>query len=230
VALLHIIEGKRPEKPAFNITRGYTEELWVMTTSCWDEDPTKRPTVDTVLDTLRRAAERWDPDLKRTTLQRSQIRSLLPNVRMSLMSSPPPTPPSREGATHLLVPTPTPSTLAPPTPKNETLPGSIPGTSSKEKEIRFVIARPSEEEPRSAPVISTKEETKRTPVSAAEDGQVPTLDEAVDRVLAGASSPLGADEVRKVVETLEKVSRKHPLPTNLSIQPVVDRCWSPNTQ
>jgi len=227
VALLHIIEGVRPEKPVFNTTRGYTEELWVMTTSCWDEDPTKRPTVDTVLDTLRRAAERWEPRAEEDDSSESDSPTT-PERADEPDAIPPSTLPSRESATHL-VPTPTPSTLAPLTPKNGTLPISISDTSSKEKEIRFVIARPLEE-PRSAPVISTKEKTKRTPVSAAEDEQVPALDEAVDRVLAGASSPLGADEVRKVVETLEKVSRKHPLPTNLSIQPAVDRCWSPNTQ
>ena len=55
-----ILEGVRPKKPIFAITRGYTEELWEMTMTCWEEDPVKRPTVDRVLGVLRSAAERWE--------------------------------------------------------------------------------------------------------------------------------------------------------------------------
>jgi hypothetical protein len=59
--MLHILSGRRPEKPNFIITRGYTKELWEMTESCWKQDPDERPTVDYVLGTLRRAAEEWKP-------------------------------------------------------------------------------------------------------------------------------------------------------------------------
>ena len=59
VAMRRIIQGERPKKPIFAITRGYTEKLWDMTTSCWDGDPKRRPDIDYVLDTLRSAAERW---------------------------------------------------------------------------------------------------------------------------------------------------------------------------
>jgi len=59
VAVHHIIQGARPKKPNFAKTRGYTEELWEITTSCWDEVPTKRPAVDYVLDALGIAAEQW---------------------------------------------------------------------------------------------------------------------------------------------------------------------------
>jgi len=61
VAMSYIIEGVRPNKPKFNITRGYTEELWGMTTRCWKEDSVERPTVDEVLEVLRVAAEQWKP-------------------------------------------------------------------------------------------------------------------------------------------------------------------------
>jgi hypothetical protein len=60
-ATLRIMRGELPKKPIFSITRGYTEELWDMAISCWDVDPTKRPTVDYVLDTLIIAAEQWKP-------------------------------------------------------------------------------------------------------------------------------------------------------------------------
>ena len=41
-------------------------------------------------------------------------------------------------------------------------------------------------------------------------GTRPSLDEAADRILVKAKSPLGEGEAQKVVETLEKVSREHP--------------------
>jgi serine/threonine protein kinase len=59
VAALRVIQGVRPKKPIFAATRGYTQEVWDMTISCWDEDPLKRPTLDYVLDALRIAAEKW---------------------------------------------------------------------------------------------------------------------------------------------------------------------------
>ena len=59
--MFYIIEGGRPNKPEFKITRGYTKELWEMTTRCWKQDPIERPTVDEVLEALRIAAELWKP-------------------------------------------------------------------------------------------------------------------------------------------------------------------------
>ena len=43
LAMIHIIRGEPPRKPMFFITRGYTQELWDITTSCWDVDPRPRP-------------------------------------------------------------------------------------------------------------------------------------------------------------------------------------------
>jgi hypothetical protein len=60
-AMLHITRGELPKKPVFAITRGYTQELWDMTSSCWDVDPPKRPAVDHVLDSLVVAADLWKP-------------------------------------------------------------------------------------------------------------------------------------------------------------------------
>jgi len=61
MAIISILEGVRPKAPIFVATRGYTEELWEMTTSCWKEDPSERPTVDYVLAALSSAAEQWKP-------------------------------------------------------------------------------------------------------------------------------------------------------------------------
>jgi len=60
--MISILRGKRPKKPIFDTTRGYTEELWEMTTSCWKQGPTDRPTVDSVLAALKNAAGQWEPE------------------------------------------------------------------------------------------------------------------------------------------------------------------------
>jgi len=62
VAMVSILNGARPEKPTSDATRGYTEELWELTTSCWKEDPSDRPTVDHVLDTPMSAARQWESE------------------------------------------------------------------------------------------------------------------------------------------------------------------------
>jgi hypothetical protein len=61
--MLRIIQGVRPPKPIFVITRGYTEDLWEMTTRCWDEKPLERPKVDDLLKALKTAAKQWKPTL-----------------------------------------------------------------------------------------------------------------------------------------------------------------------
>jgi len=43
------------------MTRGYTEELWQLTTSCWKVNPNERPTVEYVLAALRSSAEQREP-------------------------------------------------------------------------------------------------------------------------------------------------------------------------
>ena len=61
VALYSILQGVLPKEPVFAVTRGYTRELWQLSTSCWRMDPSERPTVDRVLATLRSAARQWEP-------------------------------------------------------------------------------------------------------------------------------------------------------------------------
>ena len=57
----------------------------------------------------------------------------------------------------------------------------------------------------------------------------PTLDEVVDQILIRAKSPLAEEDVRKLAEILEKVSRKH-LPVDQCIQPADGRYWSHATR
>jgi len=40
-----ITTGMRPPIPNFAISRGYTKELWELTTACWKQDPTERPSI-----------------------------------------------------------------------------------------------------------------------------------------------------------------------------------------
>ena len=59
--MYNILQGVRPKAPIFALTRGYTTELWEVTTSCWKVDPSERPTVDYVLAALRSSAEQRQP-------------------------------------------------------------------------------------------------------------------------------------------------------------------------
>jgi len=56
-----ITNGKRPGKPNFILTPGYTDELWKLTEDCWKPKPAERPTVDKLLERLQRASEQWKP-------------------------------------------------------------------------------------------------------------------------------------------------------------------------
>jgi len=57
--VLRIVEGDRPKKPNFVISRGYTEDLWELTTACWGGDPAKRPTASKLRELLGNAALQW---------------------------------------------------------------------------------------------------------------------------------------------------------------------------
>ena len=67
--MTRIIRGEPLKKPFFSITRGYTQELWDVTTSCWDVEPNKRPEIDCVLGALTIAAEQWKPEPTRPPLE-----------------------------------------------------------------------------------------------------------------------------------------------------------------
>jgi len=48
-AILMIAQGKRPEKPSGAESRGFTTEIWRFTQRCWQQNPTKRPGINTVV-------------------------------------------------------------------------------------------------------------------------------------------------------------------------------------
>jgi len=67
VVMYNILQGVRPKEPVFAMTRGYTEELWQLTTSYWKADFNERPTVDYVLATLSPAEQR-EPEHGETSI------------------------------------------------------------------------------------------------------------------------------------------------------------------
>ena len=58
-----ITSGMRPGKPDFEISRGYTEELWELTTTCWQQVPTERPTISELIERLGNVARQWNSSL-----------------------------------------------------------------------------------------------------------------------------------------------------------------------
>jgi len=57
--VVQILKGARPKKPSFATTRGFTEELWELTTTCWQPDPMERPTLSDLLRLLGNMAPQW---------------------------------------------------------------------------------------------------------------------------------------------------------------------------
>ena len=50
------MNGERPTRPAVATKLGLTDDLWHLIRSSWAQDPQRRPTVDTIVDFLLRAA------------------------------------------------------------------------------------------------------------------------------------------------------------------------------
>jgi len=56
-----ILRGERPGKPPNAVSLGFTEALWELLQSCWDESATGRPTARQLLDYLHPASHTWVP-------------------------------------------------------------------------------------------------------------------------------------------------------------------------
>ena len=144
--MLLIGQGVRPQKPLFLITRGYTEELWEMTISCWSERPSERPNVDVILEAMKAGAEEWKPqngspqdDWSPTlcTVSDSHALPKLEDDRSTTDASisPPRSPVTKTPvpATTLFAPTPSPPTSSPWITEYEVLPEHTPVISHEEK-------------------------------------------------------------------------------------------------
>ena len=191
VVMFHIFQGERPKKPRFAITRGYTEELWDMTTSCWDADPAKRPTVDHILDVLIIGAEQWKPkhgglyahDDRNATDSEEEWDSpvVLEPESEPIDGASGSLDPPRSLVIETPVPVP-PSIFSPSTVKNHTQLASTPITSMKKEITSLSAAPPEEEEPRPNVVISKEMEPTPAGQSREEGHQpipVPSSDEDI---------------------------------------------------
>ena len=167
--MVHIIRGEPPKKPIFFITRGYTQELWDMTTSCWDVEPTKRPTIDHVLGALTIAAERWEPrcggfstqdDCDQTASEEESDPSTDIEPEDEPVDN---TPGSPDPPRPLVIQTPAPAPLSVSSASTVMEPAqleSTPAVSKEEPKSAPVIPPREGQEPRPKAVIPGKEETK----------------------------------------------------------------------
>ena len=155
-----------------------------MATCCWDVDPTKRPTVDHVLDTLRIAAEQWKPKHGGLSTQDywnstdSEEESDPPTVLepenepIDDTSGPLDPPQSLVIETPIPAPAPAPPSVFPPS-TVEDLTHLESTSTTKNEEIKSTPAIPPKEEPRPSAVISRKEMEPALVRPSREEGRKP---------------------------------------------------------
>jgi len=56
-----IVEGEHPGRPEGEEGVWFTADLWGMLEQCWSLEPARRPTIDNVLQCLRRGSTGWQP-------------------------------------------------------------------------------------------------------------------------------------------------------------------------
>ena len=56
-----VLRGGRPGKPLNASSLGFTDELWGLLLSCWNESASARPTAQQLLNYLRPASLTWVP-------------------------------------------------------------------------------------------------------------------------------------------------------------------------
>ena len=221
--MLHITQGDRPKKPILAITRGYTQELWDVTTYCWDTDPAKRPTVDHVLDALKIAAEQWKPkhggfstqDDWNSTVSEEESDSATESEDEPADDTSGPLDPPQPVVVE--TPVPAPASLAPPP---STVKAAIPLESTpatlKKEETKYPPAIPPKEGEESRPrtPISRKEPALAGPPR--EEGRQPIPASSTDRGVrpAPVTPPKQEKESRPALATSKEEMR--PVPNRLS--------------
>jgi len=218
VAVLSILRGKRPKKPIFDTTRGYTEELWEMTTSCWKEDPTDRPAVDSVLVALKNAAGQWESedgaldilsprdDCSPTLAEESGSPTVFYHA-----GEPPAAPPS-------------PDTFQPPAIK----PLASTTINHPEPPATVDLRTPYPPSDPAKTVPSANPTTAGAPTQRTSNTRL-TPDETLDRHVVRGKSPVREDAVQKSVDALEEVSRGALYP-RVGLPKANDRCCGPDSR
>ena len=226
VVMFHIAQGGRPKKPTFANTRGYTEEPWDMTTHCLDLDPSKRPTIDHVLDKLITAAEQWQPKHEGVSTQDDWNPTVSEEVSDSATVLEPKNEPVDDTSSSncppqsLVVETPRvptpdpapPSVSSPSTVKEPIQLGSTLVTSKKEETKPASAIPPKEEEPRPNTVISRKGMEPTLARPSGEEGckpiSVPSSDKGTR--VAPVVSPKQEKPKLALVTSKDEVTRSAP--------------------
>ena len=212
----HILRGIRPQKPIFASTHGYTEELWNLTTSCWNEATADRPIADQVLEALKASAKHWRPmDEGCTTDDRSPTPCVesspsTPSEPNNVFATTDPFP--SHGTRSPVIPTSVPAPSSPPASYSPTPPPSV---AKNETASKYITVTPDEDETRPSStspsqkgegpetlteeaikppfvvenLVTSQEDTQRTLISPA--GTQPT----------SSSTSFRRDEVNKTVST-----------------------------
>lgn len=63
IVMLEVVEGKKPSRPP----SGFSDNLWNLLLEVWDPEygsqPSRRPSIPSILDQMREDAEGWDQSL-----------------------------------------------------------------------------------------------------------------------------------------------------------------------
>lgn len=51
---MRVVRGDRPPRPSLPNSNAMSDDMWLLTQSCWDHDATRRPSADTIAITLPR--------------------------------------------------------------------------------------------------------------------------------------------------------------------------------
>ena len=58
-----VIENERPLRPRDSEKLGFTDKIWEILQTCWEKDPSARPSIDAISADLKRAAGAWVVDV-----------------------------------------------------------------------------------------------------------------------------------------------------------------------
>ena len=61
IAFMHVVEGKRPERPQGVGEAWFTDDVWEVLERCWTQRPESRPSIKDVLQCLGKASRSWTP-------------------------------------------------------------------------------------------------------------------------------------------------------------------------
>ena len=61
IVMRMVTDGERPERPEGAKGVWFTDDLWQMLSLCWETNPQSRPSIEAVLEYLKRISSTWRP-------------------------------------------------------------------------------------------------------------------------------------------------------------------------